>query len=132
MESTNKEASYMLQIFHTLLDIFYCSYLFIFPKKYDIYFAGFILLITLQWCCSRNECMLSYYEKKWLDPDYRFASRPKYLPHYKTFHNTITITIVHAFILINLLTIIYRAKTVLVKGMAFTALALAYICSYII
>ena len=132
MKGNNKTASYILQAFHTLLDLFYCSYLFIFPQKYDIYFAGFILLIILQWCCSKNECLLSYYEKKWLNPSYVFASKPKDLPHYKTFHNSTTIFIVHSFILLNLLVIIYRSKTILVKGIASTALLVAFICSYVI
>jgi hypothetical protein len=128
MQNINEQLSYIIQSFHMLLDFFYCFYIFIFPIEYDIYFVWFVLFIILHWCILYNECLISYVEKKLLNPDYILASDTKNIPHHKTFYNESIVHIIHLSIVINLLFIFYRSESNIKKLMVTTALTLGCIC----
>jgi len=53
-----------IQFLHFLIDAFVVSYVFIFNPIYDIYFVTFVLLQTMHWGALKNECFISYIEKK--------------------------------------------------------------------
>jgi hypothetical protein len=57
----------LLKFIHVLNKIFMMIYVFIFrTNKYDLYFSIYIFLIFLHWLLFKNECILSYLEKKLL------------------------------------------------------------------
>jgi len=101
----------ILQFFHVLIDIFNCSYIFLFSSKYDIYFASWILLQTLHWLVLKNECIISYLEKRIEDPNYVLGSEPKRIPHNDVYFNKYILMAKETIIITTLLIIIYRANT---------------------
>jgi len=120
----------IIQFLHVLIDIFNCSYIFIFSSKYDIYFATWILAQTLHWLLLKNECVVSYIEKKIEDPDYELGSEPKRVPHNEVYFNEYTLTAKAIIILSTLLIIIYRTKTRFVQGIAGLAIVLWIYLTY--
>jgi hypothetical protein len=53
------------------------TYVFIFKtNKYDLYFSIYLFLIFLHWLLLKNECILSYLEKKTIDKNYVLGSKP--------------------------------------------------------
>uniref|UniRef100_A0A6C0D552 Uncharacterized protein n=1 Tax=viral metagenome TaxID=1070528 RepID=A0A6C0D552_9ZZZZ len=120
----------IIQFLHVLIDIFNCSYIFIFSSKYDIYFATWILLQTLHWLLLKNECIVSYIEKKIENPYYKLGSDPKRVPHNEVYFNEYTLTAKAIIILSTLLIIIYRAKTKTVQGIAGLAIVLWIYLTY--
>jgi hypothetical protein len=53
------------------------TYVFIFrTNKYDLYFSIYLFLIFLHWLLLKNECILSYLEKKTINKDYILGSKP--------------------------------------------------------
>jgi hypothetical protein len=124
--------SYMLQFIHTLMDVFYCVYLFVFSSEYDFYFALFILIVAVQWVFNKNECSFSYLEKKWLDPSYVFGSDPKNIPHYETFHTPLTVSITHYMHLVNMFIIIWRTDSWLTRVVALLGVAIGYYQIYVV
>lgn len=124
--------SYILQFIHTLLDVFYCVYLFVFSSEYDFYFALFIFIVAVQWVFNKNECSFSYLEKKWLDPSYVFGSDPKKIPHYETFHTPMTVSITHYMHVINMFIIIWRTDSWLTRIVALLGVAIGYYQMYIV
>ena len=75
----------IIQYFHLFIDIIQPLYLILFfnNKKYDIYFLGFISTIILHWTLLKNECILSYLEKKIMDKNYKYGDRPYEHPYRK-------------------------------------------------
>jgi len=77
---------FLLKLFHFLNDFFLASYIFFFKNnKYDIYYSLYIFIIGLHWIFLKNECLLSYLEKKIKDQNYKLGSRPYNLPYRKNF-----------------------------------------------
>ena len=95
------------QVLHLLNEIFLSSYVFIFPKKYDIYYICYILFIIIHWILLKNECIISYIEKKLIDKDYSLGSKP-YLHPYHSFVPTYLIHLFEILKFINLLIIYFR------------------------
>ena len=124
--------SYMLQFVHTLLDVFYCVYAFVFSAQYDLFYALLILALALQWVFNKNECSFSYLEKKWIDPDYVLGSNPKWIPHYETFHVPITVTITHYMHVINMIFILWRTDSWLTRIVALLGVAIGYYQIYVV
>ena len=62
-------------------EIFFSTYIFIFPKKYDIYYTIYLVLLNLHWILLKNECIISYIEKKIIDKNYVLGSDPYYHPY---------------------------------------------------
>jgi hypothetical protein len=110
MEDTNWLLG-IIQLIHFLIDSFNMSYIFIFSAIYDIYFVSWILLQTIHWGLLKNECIVSYIEKKLINPQYTLGENPKWIPHYDVYYNKFTITLKSILILGGLLFIIIRSKT---------------------
>ena len=67
----------LLKFIHILNEIFMMTYVFIFrTNKYDLYFSIYLFLIFLHWLLLKNECILSYLEKKTINKDYILGSKP--------------------------------------------------------
>ena len=124
--------SYMLQFIHTLLDVFYCVYAFVFSAQYDLFYALFILVVAVQWVFNKNECSFSYLEKKWIDPDYVIGSNPKWIPHYDSFHIPMTVSITHYMHVVNMIFILWRTDSWLTRIVALLGVAIGYYQIYVV
>ena len=117
---------------HILIDIFLCSYLFMFSPIYDVYYAAGILLQTMHWAALKNECVITYIEKLLIDPTYKLGSNIKYQPHTETYHNDITLILKAVLIIGTLAIIMYRTKNIYAKLFAVLAIVfwiyLTYLC----
>jgi hypothetical protein len=51
----------------------------ILSHKYDLYYVIIIFLTTLHWNIFKGECIGSYYEKKFLDPNYQLGDNKESL-----------------------------------------------------
>jgi hypothetical protein len=127
---TKKKILYVLQIIHLFIDFFCVSYIYIFNPIYDIYFCGFILLQTLHWAALKNECIVSYIEKKLIDNNYVLGSNPKWIPHYDAFYNDYMKTLKAIFILGGLLYVIFRNDNNIIKAICVTAILLWIYLTY--
>jgi hypothetical protein len=76
---------------HLINELFVSTYVFIFNKKYDIYYIIYILLIITHWIILNNECVISYIEKKLINKDYILGDQPFEHPY----HNFLPIYIIN-------------------------------------
>jgi hypothetical protein len=121
---------YTIQIVHLMIDLLCMFYLFLFTAAYDIYFSGFILVQTVHWLLLKNECILSYIEKKIIHPNYQLGSQPKWIPHYTSFYNSHT-KILKAFLIISsLLYVAFRNKTPEIKLLCLVSILLWIYLTY--
>lgn len=98
---------FLIKFIHILNEIFLSTYIFIFPKKYDIYFTLYLLIIILHWVLLKNECILTYIEKKLIDKNYKLGSSPYYHPY----HSIVPKCFIYLFEflkIVNILVILYR------------------------
>ena len=114
----------ILQLFHFYIDAFNMSYIFVFNPIYDVYFCTWILLQTIHWGLLKNECCLSYIEKKILNPNYKLGSNYKWIPHNNVYHNKYTLIVKAIIIISTLLLIIYRSKKKCIKYICIAAIIL--------
>jgi hypothetical protein len=121
---TNKKILYVLQIIHLFIDFFCMSYIYIFNPIYDIYFCGFILLQTIHWALLKNECIVSYVEKKLIDPNYELGAQPKWIPHYDVFYNTFLKTVKAICIIGGLLYVMFRNDSNIIRAICVAAILL--------
>lgn len=76
MEGFNLQL-FLLNLIHNINDFFIISYVFIFKtNQYDLYFSIYLFAIVLHWLLLKNECILSYLEKKIIDKNYVLGSKP--------------------------------------------------------
>lgn len=121
---------YSIQIVHLIIDLLCMFYLFLFTTAYDIYFCGFILVQTVHWMLLKNECILSYIEKKIIHPGYELGSQPKWIPHYTSFYNSYT-KLLKAFLIIgSLLYVAFRNKKPEIKLLCVTSIVLWIYLTY--
>jgi hypothetical protein len=97
----------IIKIIHIIHEIFLSTYIFIFNKKYDIYFVIYIFILSSHWIILKNECILSYIEKKLMDKNYKLGVEPYNHPYYKELPTEI-IKIFNILKLINILYVAYR------------------------
>ena len=97
---------------HMLNEIFLCKYFIIFTINYDVYFEIYLLLILIHCIFLKNECMLSYLEKKILDKNYELGSMPYYHPYRKSLHPYI-VNLFDFIKLVNLFVILYRNSCII-------------------
>ena len=64
---------WFIRWFHFYFLFFVCFYPLLFPKKYDLFYLFIILLLLIHWATFRGECILSYFEKKILNPEYKLG-----------------------------------------------------------
>jgi len=115
---------YVTQLIHLLVDLFVMTYAIIFNSIYDIYFICFILSQILHWGLLKNECIISYIEKKIIDPNYELGSQPFWSPHRQLFFNNYTNSLRILFIIGGLIYIIYRNKKIYIKIFTIFAISL--------
>ncbi len=72
---------YIVMFIHILNELFLSTYIFIFKKKYDIYYMIFVFIIILHWMFFKYECTLSYIEKKLINSDYKLGTLPFVHPY---------------------------------------------------
>lgn len=118
---------YNITLFHIFIDVFLMSYIFIFSRIYDIYYCSFVLLQTIHWGLLKNECIISYVEKKLINSDYQLGDNVKWHPHEEYHSNQHIITLKAILILGTLLYIIFRNK----KNIKIRLIACASICLWI-
>lgn len=97
----------LLEIFHIFLDFWFMFYIFFFNSFYDIYYAGLIFAQTIHWYLLKNECILSYLEKKMIDPNYELGSDVYWAPHYDLLNKDVKI-LKSAFVISTLIFIFFR------------------------
>jgi len=114
----------IIQLMHFLIDGFNMSYVFLFNPIYDIFFVTWILSQTIHWGLLQNECIISYIEKKIINPKYKLGENPKWIPHYDVYYNKYTIMLKSIFILGGLTYIFARSKKNNVKIICVTAIIL--------
>jgi len=129
-DTNKKKILYVLQIIHLFIDFFCIFYIYIFNPIYDIYFCGFILLQTLHWALLKNECIVSYIEKKLIDPNYELGSQPKWIPHYDAFYNKFLKTIKAVCILGGLIYVMFRNDNNIIRAICVTAILLWIYLTY--
>jgi hypothetical protein len=61
---------FIIRWLHFTSQLILILYPLIFDVKYDIYYLVFITFLFLHWIYLKGECILSYWEKKHLDPSY--------------------------------------------------------------
>lgn len=68
-----KVSSLSVQILHLII-IITVPLIPLITTKYDLFYLCCILIIVLNWNIFKGECILSYYEKKLLDPNYKLGT----------------------------------------------------------
>ena len=121
---------YFVQFMHLIIDIFCMFYIFLFDPLYDIYFCGFILFQTIHWIVLKNECIVSYIEKKLIDKSYVLGDDPKWVPHYDTFYNKYSKWMKAVLIIGALLYVIFRNKKKYIKLICISAIVLWIYLTY--
>jgi hypothetical protein len=93
---------YLISIAHSFFSLFLVSYGILFTRsRFDYVILIIIFLISLSWSLLKGECLLSYYLKKYNDPNYKLGSNiysedmyiifgKKYIPYLKQFFTMIT------------------------------------------
>jgi hypothetical protein len=77
---------FLVKLIHFVNDFFLASYIFFFKNnKYDIYYSLYFFIIQIHWIFLKNECLLSYFEKKIKNKNYKLGNRPYNLPHRENF-----------------------------------------------
>ena len=120
----------IIQFFHILIDVFNCSYIFLFNPIYDFYFASWILFQTIHWIILKNECILSSIEKRIMNPNYVLGSQPKFIPHNDVYHNKITLKLKAIILIGTLLYISFRTRKQHIKLISLTAIFLWIYMTY--
>ena len=119
---------HLVQFCHLFVDIFNSIYIFIFPPIYDIYFSLWMFSVTLHWALLKRECILSYIEKKLINPKYKLGDDPYNLPYQAIYYNKYTLSIKWLSLFIALCVIIYRnIENALITSMCILALLLSYV-----
>ena len=120
----------IIQVFHFFIDLFCMFFIFLFNPVYDIYYCAFIFLQTLHWLFLKNECSLSYIEKKIIQPSYELGSKPKWIPHYEIFYNKYTKILKAVLILGSLIYIAFRNKKRYIKAICIASIFLWVYLTY--
>jgi len=123
----NSSLLYNITLFHIFIDVFLMSYIFIFSRIYDIYYCSFVLLQTIHWGVLKNECIITYTEKKLINSDYHLGDNIKWHPHEEYHFNKYIVLLKAILILGSLLYIIFRNK----KNNKIRLIAGASICLWI-
>ena len=102
---------HLLFYFHFFIDILPFIYITFFPKKYDIFIVCIVFLQCIHWTVLKNECSISYLEKKSLNPNYLLGSDIKNIPHEKYLYKDINIILLLHFLQICVfIFILYRNR----------------------
>jgi hypothetical protein len=100
-------------IIHMLCEWFLCIYAFIIVKKYDIFYALYIFLLIVLKLIFKYECIINFFDKKIINPEYELGSEPDNVPYKKELYgnNLYLIFFINCFIILNLFILIFRNQT---------------------
>ena len=99
---------FLLKFIHIINEIFIMTYVFLFKtNKYDLYYSIYLFIIFLHWLLFKNECIISYLEKKSIDKNYVLGSKPFEHPYRESIPSTI-IAINIILKIYNIIIVIYR------------------------
>ena len=117
MTSSQKYISLkILNWFHFFIDVFILSYLFIFSVYYDFYLIIFIFFQALHWLILKNECIISYTEKKLINQNYKLGYNISYIPHENEFYfNSDILIFIKTLLMIIILIFIYERTNGFIK-----------------
>lgn len=122
---------YVLQLIHLFIDFFCMFYIFIFNPIFDIYFCGFIFFQTIHWIALKNECIVSYIEKKIINPGYVLGENTKWIPHYDAFYNETLKTLKALLIIGGLSYVMFRNDNNIIRALCVSAILLWIYLTYI-
>jgi hypothetical protein len=102
-------SSIILASFHFILDMVPFIYICFFSKKYDIYIVIVVFLQCFHWLLLKNECSLSYLEKKILNNNYKLGDEITFIPHEDIYYlNKQTVIFMHLLQICVFIYILYR------------------------
>ena len=111
---------------HLICEILTCSYIFIFSKKYDIYFVFYLFCIMLLKLLFKYECIWTYFDKKMIDSNYKLGDDPGYYPFRDLYRNDTIVNIVGLLILYSLGKIYLRNKNPNIKYVTIATLMMLF------
>ena len=102
---------------HMLCEFFLCVYVFIIPKKYDIYYVLYIFLLIILKLIFKYECIINYFDKKIIEPNYVLGSDPRHVPYKRMLYydNQYFIFFINILIVLNSILIFMRNKSNLIR-----------------
>jgi hypothetical protein len=75
--SASRLATYFaIKVVHFAIATFQMAYLLVFAPRYDLWLLFLHFAVTLHWILFKNECIISYFERKVMEPDYVMGSDP--------------------------------------------------------
>lgn len=102
---------YILFYLHLIIDLIPFIYIGFFPKKYDIFIVFIVFLQCIHWIILKNECSISYLEKRIIDNNYKLGQDISNIPHEKYFYKTLpNILFLHFLQICIFLFILYRNR----------------------
>ena len=64
---------FLIRWIHSMIFLFNLLYVFMFDKKYDLLYIALFNFMIVHWLFFKNECILSYVEKKIMDKNYKLG-----------------------------------------------------------
>lgn len=128
---TKNKILYVIQLIHLFIDFFCMFYIFIFNPIFDIYFCSFIFFQTIHWIALKNECIVSYIEKKLINHEYVLGENPKWIPHYDAFYTETLKTFKALLIIGGLLYVMFRNNNNVIRALCVAAILLWLYLTYI-
>jgi len=126
MSSSNNALLQVSMYSHLICEIITCFYIFIFSKKYDIYFVFYLFCIMILKLLFNYECIWTYYDKKMIDPNYKLGDDPGYYPFRDLYRSDFIVNIVGLLILYSLVRIYMRNKNSAIKYLTVTTLVMLF------
>lgn len=80
-KSEQTASLFLVRWLHFSANLFVLLYPFVFNRRYDGLFLCIWLALGASWIIMRNECLLTYVEKKLLNPDYDLGATPSEHPY---------------------------------------------------
>jgi hypothetical protein len=119
-------------IIHMLGEIFLCIYIFILPAKYDLYYVSYIFLLASLKLIFKYECIISYFDKIIVDPNYILGANPKHVPYKEVMYNNsfYFMCFLTLMIWLNLIIIFLRNKSMCIHSFCIVTLILSFFVEY--
>jgi hypothetical protein len=76
---------YLIRFLHYAFLLFGILYVFVFHFRYDFIYICFMIAVYMHWKLFKNECILSYWEKKLIDKSYKMGANPMAQPFINMF-----------------------------------------------
>jgi len=102
-------------IIHWVLTVYVLGYALVVyvygPSKWDAIYIAYIILLHVHWLFNKNECIISLYEKKEVDPDYKVGQCPYIHPYtlkLNEYIGTTVATLLAAFFLVPVVFVLVR------------------------